>query len=376
MSSEAARSLQWAEHVREGGTTPWVDLDPVPDGAPYSSPLPSAAHLELARRVGVPSLAAALLATPPVGRGRADVPLPGTGAPDAGPPAVDPGELPTGELMRVAVGYLAARLLAERVDPRPPRRPRRGQQRYVVRGRSLSATVVRESLSAAGLVEGGSRWRRPTTVLVVGDALDAMLQASWTARVRAGGGLRWHRACSLAARGSLPADLELADVAAQALAHAGPRDRVELVLLPADEAVAAAAGILGEPVAPVHLPARYDPARVDLLRRVDQALASRATRERRAGAAGALDRRLDDDVLAARLAVPREHEGRLTRAAEDLAARLGVLAAGRHPALGVHGDVRVVVPSGAGRARSVPAATTLQRAVEAIRHDDPAEGGS
>ena len=368
------RSQRWAEHVRAGGTTPWGDLDPSPSGpaAPAPGPPPSAAHLELSRRVEAPALVAPLLATPPVGRGRVDVPLPGTGS-AAGPEAVPPEDLPPADLLRVAVGYLAARLVPDGPPAAAAVRPRRGQRRYVVRGCSLSAAVVRASLAAAGLVEGGSTWRRPTVVLVVGDPLDAMLQAAWTARVRAGGGLRWRRAAS--ASGPLPPGVDLAAVAVDALARAGARDRVELLLLPPGEAVATAAQLLETRAQPVDLPAAYDPARVDLLRRVHQALASREPRWRRALAAAGLDARLGADVLLGRLAVPTDQEERLDAAARALVARLDALG---DPGLGVHGDPSLVVPSGGaqGHDRSVPAAATLDRAVEAIRYDAPLEASS
>ncbi len=313
------------------------------------SPVPAnAAQHEVVRRLGdpVPWLAELVLTTPVGGRGRVD-PAPGDRLTDR-------------DLLRVAVAALArwsTASAAARQVPAPRGARRRPWHRpFVVTGRSPEAHAVRTALARAGRVEGG---RRPT-VLVVGGPLDAMVAVHWRRRVERGAGLRWRRLWSeMAARDALPPAVDLAAVA-EDWTRRVPEGSVHVLLGgTTDEALRLAGNLVGAS------PREADPARVnavdtDLLRLLNQALAT-------APAASRL--RWVDGDLAGHLhrpwtGVPGTPTAQLDWAVARADSLADALGAGRWQ---VHGDVRHVVPStDAGLARSVPPAETLALALEVL----------
>ena len=307
----------------------------------------TAAQREVVRRLDGPApwLSELVLTTPVGGRGR-----------------VDPGEgdrLTDRDLLRVCVAALArwSRTSAPAPVPATPRVLRRPWHRaFVVAGLSPHAHAVRTALASAGRVEGG---RRPT-VLVVGGPLDAMVAVHWRRRVERGAGLRWRRLwAEMAARGVLPRVVDLAAVAEEWTQRV-PSGSVHVLFGGStDEVLALAGDLVGASPGDAE-PARANAVDTDLLRLLNQALAT-------APAASRL--RWVDGDLAGHLHRPwTRAPGTPTHELEWAVARAGTLA----DALGsgpwqVHGDVRRVVPStDAGLARSVPPAETLALALEVL----------
>ncbi|MGI9155715.1 MAG: hypothetical protein ACR2FG_03635 [Marmoricola sp.] len=359
-----AVAWSWIEHLRRRGTTTWREWAATghPAVEPRWAVLPTAPQLEVVRRLAgsvcersgaFDRLADLVLTTPVGGRGRVDPRLPGPG--DS---AGDRDVLEPRDLLRVCVAALARWCEA---NPTPPgrcgkraRRHRPWQASFVVDGCSPHAEAVRAALLAAGHAEGG----RDPVVLVVGGPLEAMLAAHWRQRVATGAGVRWQQLWTgLVARGRLPGPVDLARLADRwREEHA----RVEIVLNadPAD-AVDAVGRIL-ELDLDRCTPAAQDPVDTDLLRRLNQVLASKDP--------GARQRLLNGELvpLPSRsyrepLGVPAAHLGWALDQAEALVARLG-----DGPWV-VHGDPRVVVPStDAGLPRSVSADRTLDLALQVL----------
>jgi hypothetical protein len=287
----ADRVRAWAGLLRAGSTQTWSAFlgGPAAEaGATDSgSLLPGAAQLELVRRLAAGSgdgdelpdfagLADLVLTTAGPGRGLVDVPLPWPGASTGstsevliGTPPVEPDRLPADEILRVAAGVLARLLAAETGSPvRPPSRPWRPWRRgFTLLGAPTTVEQVRAALLARGLREGGSR----TTYLVLGGPLEDLMAQRWSARVRAGAGLRWQRMWRTAATNDrVPPGIALPTIAGQ-LADQFTPARVHVVLAPDASATLALVGeILGVSTAPVA--GRYDVLATDLLRRVNPVL--------------------------------------------------------------------------------------------------------
>lgn len=177
----------WIDHLLEGGTTPWSAWDG-PAGDP---PLPGAQHLELARRLNLvggstPALVGRVLATSAPGRGSQELPVAGA-VPSRGfgPRPVDPADVPSAELVRLASGVVADLAVARHPSPMPPfpaARRKLLRTRYELAGNPLVAVRVARELRAVGRPPGG---RRARVLVVVGDFDDYLVDA-WTARVRRG----------------------------------------------------------------------------------------------------------------------------------------------------------------------------------------------
>ena len=190
----AARAWGWVAHLREGGTTPWLDWHGT---APASGrTLPGAQQLELLRRINLARTSAAgssarargaydglstrladrVLTTAAAGRGPVDLPLLGARASSYGPRPVDPGRLGPRELMRVAAVLLAEDLVALGPDPVPSRIARPWRRRHRLIGDPVVVSRLREHLRGRGRPDGG-----PHPVVVVAAApLDELLAHTWT----------------------------------------------------------------------------------------------------------------------------------------------------------------------------------------------------
>lgn len=234
MSDPAAiRAWSWVAHLRDGGSTPWtgwsapVDGPDSPGGPASTGPrvLPGAQQLELLRRVNaagdlpVAARDRVLLASG-LDRGRADLPLPGGPRGRFGPLPLDPADVPTEELLRVAVLLLADALPGApvtRPTTVPPTRTSRLRRAagggYRVAGDPWLADRVREELRRRGRPPGG---RRPR-VLVLGGSVPDLLARTWAHRVLNEGAPAWPDWIAARAGGALPPG---ADVAGQADAWA------------------------------------------------------------------------------------------------------------------------------------------------------------
>ncbi len=361
----------WADHLRSGGTTPWLQwLDQRPDEPAADQPgadpargrLPGAAQLELARRLatrstapagdpGFVALADLALARSGPGRGPARLPLlwprEGPGRRHGAPPT-DPATVPPAELVRLGVGLLAELLLrsGRRPEPRPPgREPRRRpwHTAFHVAGAPVTVAQVRAGLAAAGHVQGG---RRPEVVLLA-EPLDTVLAQVWSRRVQDGDPVRWATFLRRwARRDAVPPAADLAATARFWADRVGP-SRVHVVTGPRLRRTAVE--VLGldsaEPgsAAPSDVPGprSLSPAAVDLLRRLNRVLGVRASGDERGEhlrRATALLPVTPDPVLAVPPRLRDWLDERAAGVADDL--RAGGYA--------VHGDLARIAPRHAG----------------------------
>ncbi len=343
-------SITWAEHLATGTTG---------DGTPIRV---DAAHLELVRRLalrlgddpGFAELADRVVGTAAFGRGRVDIPLPLPGAlPVSGSPAIDPGEVPAGELLRVAVPVLAGLLPVP--EPTESTRVRGRGPRVVVHGNPGLADPLRTALRAAGVREGG----RSALHVVLAAPLDVAVFSLWTARVRGGAAVRWRRLWERLAEGELPPGVDPGSILDEL--HTRVRsDRIHLVVADSRSVAAARVGAwlgvdLAEDVQPTW-------AEVDLARRLNWFHAARMdAAERAAYVSGLLEFGQSADA-----GVPDLPRGLRPWARTTAAAVAGRLAdRARSGGYAVHGDLEEVGRLVSGRARTGPAAT-LDAAVEAI----------
>ncbi len=282
MSLAATRGLSydatvagWTDHLRSGGTTTWSAwLDDPRTGVP-PQPLPDAVHLELVRRINLAAgerSAAALvdrvLATASPGRGLVDVPLPWPSAPRRfGSPAIDPGQLPEDELIRLATGvivHLLPGLPPPAVTPERARWPVPWRRRFRLHGTPGTMAAVRRGLLDQGLVE--SDWR-PTHV-VLARSVEAMMAERWAANTRSGGILKWSTTWRRArVAGRLPAEIDVSTIASRL--EGRRREPVHVVVArDAQEAAEQTARVLG---ARPYLATGGDVlAATDLMRRVNR----------------------------------------------------------------------------------------------------------
>lgn len=220
--SERART--WVEHLRRGGTTPWLAWHDEAAAGSWAGVVPGAQQLELLRRINLASsaqprgdqgrertrLADRVLAAPAAGRGQADLPLVGLAVPGFGPRPVDPAALGAPELLRVASVLLADDLVALGPDPVRTSWARPWRLRYRLVGDPVLVARWREDLAARGRPEGGPR----PFVVAVGRPLDELLAHTWTQRCFENGTtpwaewLRfWRERDQLPARADLPASV-------------------------------------------------------------------------------------------------------------------------------------------------------------------------
>jgi hypothetical protein len=361
----AERVRAWADQLRAGSTQTWTEF--LDSGEPSRGPagdtgtLPGAAQLELVRRLATRSdlraggdfdrLADLVLTTAGPGRGLVDVPLPWPArdheqpATAVGTPAVAPEELPAEEVLRVCTGVLVRLLAAEPREPvaGPSRRWRPWRRGFTLLGAPTSVDLVRGALLARGLREGGAR----TTYLVLGGPLEELMAQRWSARVRAGAGLRWQRMWRLAATNDrVPPGIALPTIAAHLAEEFDPA-RVHVVLAEdAGATLALVAEILGVQVGP--LAHRYDPLATDLLRRVNPVLTLALGEEARREVVARVWPEIAGGEESGPLGVPAGQRDWATRTGERMAV---ALAGGRYA---VHGDPALVVPTRRPGVRRAP----------------------
>ena len=353
----ADRVRAWAGELRAGSSQTWRAFL---DGASTSArpldedgPLPGAAQLELVRRLAAETdlprfaeLADLVLATAGPGRGLVDAPLPWPAERSVGTPSVEPDELPADELLRASAGVLAKLLAAEADLPaahrsRPWRPWRRG---FTLLGAPTTVELVRAALLDRGLREGGGS---RTTWFVLGGPLEDLMAQRWSARVRAGAGVRWQRLWRTAATNDrLPPGIALPTIARHVADEFDPA-RVHVVLADDPRQVfRVVADLLGVPGAP--LEPRVDVLATDLLRRVNPVLGL---------AVGDVARRRVVDRVwpeiaagedPAPLGAPAAHLDWAVATGERMA---DALSGGRYA---VHGDPAIVVPTRRRDVRRVP----------------------
>lgn len=353
----ADRVRAWADHLRAGGTSTWAEL--LASGAASTTdsgadPLPGATQLEVTRRLAeldLPDFAALadlVLTTAGPGRGLVDVPLPWPDAPDAtrlGTPPVDPEHLPADELLRVCAGVLAALLADEPAEPvtRGPRPWRPWRRAFTLLGAPGTVATVRDALLARGLREGGSR----TTWFVLGGPLEDLMTQRWSARVRAGAGVRWQRMWRTAvANDRLPPAIALPTVAGHLAEEFSP-DRVHVVLAEdATTALASVAEVLGVEAAEARI--RYDVLGTDLLRRVNPVLGLAVGDVARRAIIDRVWPEIGEAEDSGPLAAPAAHLDWAVRTGERMAAALS------DARYAVHGDPALVVPTRRAGVRCAP----------------------
>lgn len=195
------RAHGWVDHLRGGGTTPWLTWSGTgaPTSGTTSGPLPGAQQLELLRRLNLAlgsstpprgertRLAERVLAAPAAGRGKADLPLVGIPHRGFGAAPVDPAAISAHELLRVASVVLADDLVALGPDPVATSWSRPWRRRFRLVGDPLVAAATREHLLGLGRPEGGPR----PFVVVVGRPLDELLAHTWTQRCFETGATPW-----------------------------------------------------------------------------------------------------------------------------------------------------------------------------------------
>ncbi len=334
----AAVARSWVEHLRAGGTTPWVrwarragvGADTPPGGRRAGgkkgsgtrvpgADLPGAAQLELLRRLNehgpLPHRVDHVLGRPGPGRGPVHLRLPLQ-------PLKQPA--PRKEVLRVAAGVLAD--LTAQLPPPPPvrrrdrvRRPRpvEGLPAFRLEGPPITVAEVRARLAAAGILEHQppSSWLRsrpdpgPDTVVVLAAPLDESLRQAWASRVQSGASRAWARfVAQWAGREALPPSAAVHRTVDYWAGRLGPA-AVQLVAVTeptsTDELAGRVAAVLGgslqnsvpasRPIV-AEDPVRLAPAVVDVLRRVNVVLpfvCAEADRPARRTALVALMREVD-----------------------------------------------------------------------------------
>jgi hypothetical protein len=301
-------------------------------------------------------LADLVLGTAGPGRGLLDVPLPwphpasgstsgSTSGTPIGTPPVAPEELPAEELLRACTGVLVRLLAAEArlPDTRPPRPWRPWRRGFTLLGAPTTADLVRGALLERGLREGGPR----TTWFVLGGPLEELMAQRWSARVRAGAGMRWQRMWRTAATNDrVPPGIALPTIASH-LAEEFTASRVHVVLAHDPSATLALVGeILGVPVGPVA--DRYDALATDLLRRINPVLTLAVGEDARRQVVARVWPGIAAGEAAVPLGAPAAHLGWATRTGERMAT---ALSSGRYA---VHGDPALVVPTRRPGVRRAP----------------------
>lgn len=358
----AGQVRAWAGQLRVGSTQTWAEFLAAPAIAalPWDAdaPLPGAGQLELVRRLAMERapeharLAELVFGTAGGGRGRVDVPLPWPaddtpdhGGPVIGTPPVASDELSADEVLRVAAAVLVRLLAAARPEPAEGRgrswRPwRRG---VTLLGAPATVALLRGALHERGLREGGAR----TTYLVVGAPLEELMAQRWSARVRAGAGMRWQRMWRTAeVHDRVPPGIAVPALAARLADEVGP-SRVHVIL----GADADAAALLVGEVLGIELGSfedRHDSLATDLLRRVNPLLTLAVGEDRRRE----IVTRVWPEVAAGEdsgpLGVPAGHWDWAVRTGERMAT---ALTSGRYA---VHGDPALVVPARRPGVRRAP----------------------
>lgn len=274
------RAWGWVDHLIAGGTTPWSEFT---GSAPSRGDvLPGAIQLEVARQLNLvasggpsagpgvqPRLISRVLETGAPGRGQPDLQLTGLQAISTfGPRPVDPGSLPDGELLRMAVGLLAE-LVAER-DPGPLTPSGRGarpwRRAYDLYGDPLTVAHTRRALVEAGHASG----RRSPIAVLLADDMGTMLADVWQSRLRHAAATPWRRwVAGFARRDALPHPLDLPARAADQATRLGAQ-RVHVVV--AANPVAEVADLLGVRDLQVPAPKSLSAEAVEVVRHVNLVL--------------------------------------------------------------------------------------------------------
>ncbi|GAB2868993.1 hypothetical protein [Nocardioides pacificus] len=398
------RAREWVDHLRAGGTTPWLewrgpvetDVDPASArSVPAEQLLPGAQQLELVRRINLESASGApaelvervLTASAP-GRGALDLPLVGVSDGDPfGARPVDPATIPAPELLRLATGLIADDAasstapaspavdpavdpaVAPAVDPGPTPRSLPWRRRPQFVGDPLLAGVLRDQLVAQRYAPGR------VDVLVLGGDLEHLLGAVWTARVVAGKAVSWSAFChSWAERDRLPPRADLAALAAT-WSRRGRRVRIvtdptalsrlmrtrrALAIPPPVPAAAAEIAQRVSQVLGVLVPAEQRPA----LTRAVLASASAAARPTPRGASPQ-DSGLQDSGLQLPPVVPAECRPWLL---EQAGRQRESLAAAEYP---VHGRLETLLPAESPATHERPDAAALTVAVRMLLDTGP-----
>lgn len=297
----AAIAHAWVAHLVDGGTTPWADVlasGTVPgrvlDAEADDVPLPGAQQLEVVRLLNVRGaarghgrgdtrLAAEVFAVAPPGRGALDLPLVGLPARTYGARPVDPSALPVSELLRVATGVLAERLVGQLLPDEPAtpvarrvtgavaqRLPRR--RAFRLAGPPVRVDGVRERLRELGRRPGG----RDATTYVVGAGMGRLVTDAWTTRVLDGAAPSWPEwLATWADRDACPRRADLVAIADAWAERSGGADHVEVLLDPG-----ALTGLLGVG-GPVRTTPAMPAAAVELMRQVSGVLGVLVDRPRR-----------------------------------------------------------------------------------------------
>ncbi len=342
-SEHSALVRAWAAQLRAGSTQRWSDFREGATPAAGDGPVPGGAQLEVVRRLdkelgAFDELADLIFATAGPGRGRVDVPLPG-GPAGFGFLPTEPDALPADELIRIIRGALVTLLTRDVPPARQPDRswsPRLPWRRsVVVLGAPLTAAALRAELREHGIREGG---RRPTCV-VVGGPLDQLMAERWSARVSAGGEMRWQRMWETAvAQDRLPPGIQLGTLANGLVEQFGAA-HVHVVLAADPEAACATAGaVLGLDLA---LPSPRPGSGLlatDLLRGLNALLVMKVGEDGRDRIADQVWPELAGVEARTALAAPRGRVGWARTTAEAMAEEL------RSGDYAVHGDPGIVVP--------------------------------
>lgn len=356
------RVRAWAGQLRVGSTQTWAEFLAAPAIAalPWGAdaPLPGAGQLELVRRLAMERppqharLAELVFGTAVGGRGLVDVPLPWPpddspdhASPVIGTPPVASDELSADEVLRVAAAVLVRLLAAARPGPlegegrawRPWRRS------VTLLGAPATVAHLRGALRERGLREGGAR----TTYLVVGAPLDELMAQRWSARVRAGAGMRWQRMWRTAeVHDRVPPGIAVPALAARLADQVGPA-RVHVVLGADTDATARLVGeVLGVELGSFE--DRHDALATDLLRRVNPLLTLAVGEARRREIVAGVWPEVSAGEDSGPLAVPAGHRDWAVRTGERMAT---ALTSGRYA---VHGDPALVVPARRPGARHAP----------------------
>ena len=401
--SYAAAVWSWEQHLRSGGRRPWRDwrttADPgtPPDG--WSAP--GAAQLELVRRAAASShrlgstdllaaLADLVLSRSGPGRGRAEQPLAWSGGDVPGPrrfgaPAIDPADVPTVELVRLAVGLLTEVLLdpgavgstERRREPR--RRLLTREPAFVLVGAPVTTCVVRRDLAAAGHLEGG---RAPCVVLLA-EPFDESLAQAWSARVQRGAPVRWRGFLQRwSGRDQLPPSADLGAIARDWAGRVGPQ-RVHVVTAAGDPSAATTTTAMLLGLGPRPARKRTVPRapaldlaaeQVDAMRRVNAVLKVRTRGEEHEAAVGRLRALLAQTPGVDRVTLPEVFRhwaaARAQRLADDLTSG-GYAVHGRLEDLAPRFDQDRPTHPRTDRVLDV----LLAACVDAISHRRPSEGG-
>lgn len=351
----------WAAELRGGSRRTWREFLSSPsEGAVLQDPLPTAAQLEVVRRLphdvgDFAGLADLVLATPASWRGRIDVPLPWDEAPRFGTPPVDPSVLHPDELLRVVGSAITTLLLEEPPQERPQQRGfRLFLKRFVLLGAPGTAAIVGAEMRRQGWHEGGPK----PAYVVLGGPLEKLMAQRWAVRVRLGSTIRWRPFWRYAKNHDrIPPGIQAAALASRLAAQVGGQ-RVHLVLASTtQEAMTTVADLLGLEHAEVPEPAQL--LGTDLLRVVNAPLTLAAGEEQRARLVTEVWPELTRGQVSRPVGAPRPYLDWAISAAEREVEH--IVRGARSAGYAVHGDPGVVVPDPKQvLTRAIPRRDTLE----------------